>query len=143
MIDEVVFLDFDGVLHPKMTGNFELLPNFIKILNEFPKVLVVISSNWKDEINSGALISIFGSKYVDRVIGKTETLVYGNRQNEIYNFVSKHNIKNFIAIDDDCRGNLFDKNCEYLFKTDYFKGLTEDKLLELKEFMLNRGFYAA
>mgnify|MGYP000864492575 FL=1 len=104
MLEEVIFLDFDGVLHPKMTGNFELLPNFIKILDEFSKALVVISSNWKDEIsNLEVLTAIFGSKYVDRVIGKTDTLVYGNRQDEIYSFVRKHHIKNYIAIDDDCR----------------------------------------
>jgi hypothetical protein len=118
------------------------MPNFLKILDEFPMVLIVISSNWKDEISNPDLVTIFGSRYVDRIIGRTDTLINGNRADEISSFVRKYCVNKFIAIDDDCRGVLFDRNCKYLFKTDYYKGLTESKIFELREFMLSRGFYA-
>lgn len=40
-----IFLDFDGVLHRKMIGNFELLANFNQVLNLFPNLKIVISSD--------------------------------------------------------------------------------------------------
>ena len=50
----VIFLDFDGVLHRKYDGTFELVSNLFRILESFPNAKMVISSNWRNVIPSGA-----------------------------------------------------------------------------------------
>ncbi|TXI97958.1 MAG: hypothetical protein E6Q32_10905 [Neisseriales bacterium] len=136
---QVIFLDFDGVLHPKMNGNFELINNFLTVLKHFPKATVVISSSWKDGLSKEALASIFGQS-VNRIIGCTTSSKGQNRQGEILSYVRNHCIECYIAIDDDCRSTLFEPNCDFLFRTNYFTGLTEDKIPTLIKFMEHRGF---
>lgn len=137
---QVIFLDFDGVLHPKMNGGFVLTNIFLTILDHFPSAAVVISSSWKDGLTKDALIDIFGQQYVNRVIGKTVSSRGKNRQEEILSYVRNHCIECYIAIDDDCRSTLFEPNCDFLFKTNYFTGLTADKIPTLIKFMEHRGF---
>ena len=139
MHKEIIFLDFDGVLHPKMYGNFELMRNFTRVLDVFPSVHIVISSNWKDELNQSNINEIFG-QYAHRVIGKTPNLPDMKRQDEINSYVAMNHVQLFIAIDDDCRNELFYNNCYYLFKTNYFKGLTKEKSDELIQYMISKGF---
>ncbi|MBY0379515.1 MAG: hypothetical protein K2P99_03825 [Burkholderiales bacterium] len=133
----IIFLDFDGVLHPKTRENFECLPNFISILKDFVTIKVVISSDWRDGISNDYLQSIFGV-YSERIIGKTPNLFEKTREKEILKFVGNHKINKFIAIDDDCRGELFTKDCNWLFKTNYFKGLDEQSSIELRKFLVDR-----
>lgn len=139
MLPQVIFLDFDGVLHPKMKGSFELINNFLAVLKHFPQATVVISSSWKDGLTKTSLTDIFGA-CANRVIGKTTSSQGVNRQDEILSYVRKHSIGCYIALDDDCRNTLFAPNCDFLFKTNYFTGLTKDKLPALIQFMQQRGF---
>ena len=134
----VIFLDFDGVLHRKCVDTFELIPNFIKVLDLYPKVEVVISSNWRLGMSNEAYFKIFG-KYVDRIIGQTPNINPENRELEILEFVNMHKIDKFIAIDDDCRGTLFSQSCEWLFKTDYYRGLDSETTVKLIEFINERA----
>lgn len=122
------------MLHPATCDNFELLPNFLKILDLFLNIKVVISSNWKKSCNYTA---IFG-KYVSRIIGNTTTIKDSTREGEILLYVKDHNITKFIAVDDDCRNELFSSNCEFLFKTDYYKGLDITCTSKLIEFIRGR-----
>jgi hypothetical protein len=132
-----VFLDFDGVLHRKMIGNFELLPNFTKLLDKYPEIMVVISSDWRHELKKTDYQSIFG-KYSTRIIGVTGKHTDKKREVEILEYVRLHNIEHFIAVDDDCRNELFSQGCPWLFKTSYFKGLNDETLFRLDEFIKNR-----
>jgi hypothetical protein len=127
----VIFLDFDGVLHPTTRDNFELLPNFLSVLDLFPSIKVVISSNWK---NSCDYAAIFG-KYANRIIGNTTTIKSGTRESEILLYVKDYKVTKFIALDDDCRNELFSDNCEFLFKTDYYRGLDITCTSKLIEFI--------
>ncbi|MFZ3000646.1 MAG: HAD domain-containing protein [Undibacterium umbellatum] len=47
----ILFLDFDGVLHPEpcydKTQLFSCLPRLEAILRDFPTVQIVISSTWR------------------------------------------------------------------------------------------------
>lgn len=137
---QVIFLDFDGVLHPKMNGSFELTSNFLTILDHFPSAAVVISSSWKDGLTKDALINIFGQQYVNRVIGKTVSPKGKNRQEEILTYVRNHCIECYVGIDDDCRNTLFEPNCDFLFRTNYYTGLTKEQIPTLIQFMNQRGF---
>ena len=122
MLTPILFLDFDGVLHRKMEGNFEFLPNLFKVLNQFPEIKIVISSDWRHSLTPEACWNIFGD-YCHRIIGATAKLSDSNRQAEILEYVRLNQISKFIAIDDDCRSILFDSDCQWLFKTNYFRGL--------------------
>lgn len=136
---QVIFLDFDGVLHPKMNGNFELISNFLSILNHFSSAKIVISSNWKDGLTTDILTNIFG-QHANRVIGKTVSHNGINRHEEIMSYVKNHCIECYIALDDDCRNTLFEPTCDFLFKTNYYKGLTREEIPKLIQFMNQRGF---
>lgn len=120
--DLVMFLDFDGVLHKKMTETFEYTPNLITILKMFPNLSIVISSDWRGGLNAEFYSNIFG-EYANRVIGETSKYTNASRQNEILDYVGKNGIKHFFAVDDDCRGVLFHPTCPWLFKTNYYRGL--------------------
>ncbi len=129
-----LFLDFDGVLHRKMDGNFEFMPNLFKVLEHYPLLEIVISSSWRNGLSQLSIADLFGS-YATRVVGKTPTLITANREQEILDYVRRHQLKHFIAVDDDCRGNLFSNNCPWLFKTNYFTGLNHESTQELIKFI--------
>ena len=118
---QVIFLDFDGVLS-----------NFIQ-------AQVVISSSWRDGMTKSQLNELF-KEYAHRVVGKTISQQGMSRQAEIMAYVKQHNVTCYIALDDDCRNTLFAPNCDFLFKTNYFTGLTIEKLPALIQFMQQRGF---
>lgn len=134
--DFTMFLDFDGVLHRKMIGDFEFLPNLKKVLDLFPNIMVVISSDWRHDLKTQDYHDIFGS-YVSRIVGKTPTMMGLKhiRQLEILAYAKQHSLQRFIAVDDDCRNELFDDNCNWLFKTDYYCGLDEETLNNLIKFI--------
>jgi hypothetical protein len=136
---QVIFLDFDGVLHPKMNDSFEFMGNFFAVLNNFRQAQVVISSNWKDGLTQDNLNDLF-KEYAHRVVGKTTSSQGMSRQDEIMAYVKLHKVTCYVAIDDDCRDTLFALDCDFLFKTNYFKGLTNDILPGLIQFMRHRGF---
>jgi|LauGreDrversion4_2_1035121.scaffolds.fasta_scaffold17344_7 hypothetical protein len=129
-----LFLDFDGVLHRKMDGNFEFMPNLFKVLEHYQLLEIVISSSWRNELSQLSIDDLFGS-YAERVVGKTPSFITGSREQEILDYVTRHKLKHFIAVDDDCRGNLFSNNCPWLFKTNYFTGLNTETTQELIKFI--------
>ena len=134
-----LFLDFDGVLHRKMDGNFEFMPNLFKVLERYQLLEIVISSSWRNEMSQLSIDDLF-ERYAERVVGKTASFITGNREQEILDYVTRHKLKHFIAVDDDCRGNLFSNNCPWLFKANYFIGLnilTTQELIKFIEQMLN------
>lgn len=79
---------------------------------------------------------IFG-EYANRIIGQTPIITGSTflRELEILAYVRQHSIQKFIAIDDDCRNELFNANCNWLFKTDYFRGLDVEATNNLIKFI--------
>jgi hypothetical protein len=77
---------------------------------------------------------LFGG-YAKRIVGKTASLAAGNREEEILDYVKRHNLERFIAVDDDCRSHLFSQNCSWLFKTNYFVGLDTEATQELIKYI--------
>lgn len=71
----VLFLDFDGVLHPdKVTydseGVFSRMPVLLELLRAEPGLRVVVSSSWREIMPMDTLRDLF-SPLQDRVVGKT------------------------------------------------------------------------
>lgn len=71
----ILFLDFDGVLHPEpcfdRTQFFCFLPKLENVLREFSSVKIVISSTWRDNRSLNELRGFFSETIRHRVIGTT------------------------------------------------------------------------
>lgn len=84
----LLFLDFDGVLHPDGAGVFSKLALFEAHLARMPRVEVVISSSWREEHSLTELRHFFSADVRERVIGVTPSLEdgydRGGRQREIH-----------------------------------------------------------
>ncbi|MBS0308235.1 MAG: hypothetical protein JSS58_04610 [Proteobacteria bacterium] len=71
----ILFLDFDGVLHPEPCQDdaqlFCRLPLLEGLLRDFPEVDLVISSTWRDKWTLDELRSKFSADIAKRIIGAT------------------------------------------------------------------------
>lgn len=69
----LLFLDFDGVLHPRAAGEnlFVHIPRIERVLSDFPAVQVVISSSWREVTPLHELQAIFSEGMRLRIIGTT------------------------------------------------------------------------
>lgn len=76
-MSSILFLDFDGVLHPLMRRepDFCRLPLLWKILRACPEVQVVFSTSWREiyaaEKMVGFVTSGGGEDLTDRILGST------------------------------------------------------------------------
>ena len=78
----VLFLDFDGVLHPTLNGSadtsmpslstthFGWLPSLVSVLRPHPDLAVVVHSTWRFEFDDNELKEVL-SDLGDRVLGAT------------------------------------------------------------------------
>jgi hypothetical protein len=133
-----IFLDIDGVLatdtqyniNPKKWNeyynryyfDYKCVKVFNQILSQFDNIKIVISSDWKDHYSLTELRNILKLNNIDvDIVGVTDTLwgvkyfkldqLEECRANEILDYVKKHNIKKYIAIDDlDLSTWLYDEN---------------------------------
>lgn len=71
----VLFLDFDGVLHPEPCYEkdrlFCCLPRLENSLIDFPFVDIVISSTWRETLTLPELRALFSPSFAGRIIGVT------------------------------------------------------------------------
>lgn len=83
----ILFLDFDGVLHPEYEGQavpievvFCHLHRFETIMRDHPDVEIVISSTWREQFALDALRARFSSDIAARIIGATPMISRGEDQ---------------------------------------------------------------
>jgi len=71
----ILFLDFDGVLHPEpcyeVSNFFIFLPRLEAVLRDFPSVKIVISSTWRLNHDLQSIREIFSIDISPRVIDVT------------------------------------------------------------------------
>lgn len=74
----LLFLDFDGVLHPEhereptpADRQFCHVPRFEAVMRDFPEVQIVISSMWREVFDLVELRSHFSPDIACRIIGTT------------------------------------------------------------------------
>ncbi len=69
----IIFLDFDGVLHPvnRPDGAFTLIKPFENLMCDFPNIDIVISSSWREQHNIAELRSLFSSAIQMRIVDIT------------------------------------------------------------------------
>jgi len=135
----IIFLDFDGVLHPvpaDMRGLFCHLPRLEALLRQHPHVQIVISSSWRETYPWGdVILEIFSPDIRPRIVGMTPTLeirdacdIIGSRYREILDYLGGSGA-DWLALDDDA--SLFPPGCtELVLCEDGFCQAEEDELRE-------------
>lgn len=152
----IVFLDFDGVVHPELTPEiatsraelFCCLPLIEDVLREFPPAEIVISSTWRLKWNQAVSIvelrKHFSEDIAARVIGVTpnykdldpkqapDGLDSFPRQWECEMWLRAHRPAGtpWLALDD--RAYLFRPFCKNLMALDHNIAFTSDRQPELR-----------
>jgi hypothetical protein len=134
----ILFLDFDGVLHPvdRREGCFSCLPALENALREFNDVEIVISSSWRLEFNLTQLRSIFSSDVARCVIDvtpdratKMESIEPYRREREVDDWVDdwlRENGREYEPwlVLDDCEW-MFSPSCTRLILVNSVTGFNE------------------
>lgn len=136
----ILFLDFDGVLHPFPTPSdadrlFCNLPRLEEVLRDFPEVQIVISSSWREERSLAELAAFFSPDIGSRVVGVLPVIAIGGladmavvRYREIEQFLeAQGELAQWIAIDDDPA--LFPPECSRLLLCEDGFGVAEEQAL--------------
>lgn len=141
----ILFLDFDGVLHPFFPRRdrsdaenqlFSYLPRLEGVLRDFPEWRVVIASSWRENRPWANVIQAFSPDIVDRIIGATPVIKVKEppyprhpRHSEVLAYLDANDLQGvrWIALDDDPR--LYPPNCPNLL-------LCDDGFREIEEVAL-------
>lgn len=130
---KIIFLDFDGVLHPDGIAKFSRLPVLERFLVEMPDAEVVVSSTWREDHTLDQLRDIFSPPLRSRITGVTPSLDDGydleGRQKEILTYLANEGLSDtnccWIALDDNAM--FFEDSCQNLVLTDSSIGFTEQE----------------
>jgi hypothetical protein len=150
----IVFLDFDGVVHPENVSSQApllcRLPLLEEVLREFPRVEIVISSSWRlrwrdPEIAAQEMRKHFSADIASRVIGVTpnhldlnwraapDGLSLYSRHWECETWLRANRPPGapWLAMDD--RAYLFWPFCKHLMVVNRATGFSLDNAQELRE----------
>ena len=140
----ILFLDFDGVLHPEgedhiLNGvDFCFLPRLEALLREFPRVKIVISSSWREHLRYKTLMKPFSSDIRARILGMTPypgcglPPPYRPREGEILAWLQLHDAVDepWVALDDAYW--QFDRCMDHLVVCGSFTGFDDKASSELR-----------
>ena len=144
-----LFLDIDGVLNSfddyNMTGkeflknlndiSFILSKEQIKLLNRIVKEYnpkIVLSSYWRTRYKLEEINKMFKDNgFLGQIIGMTDEngVEHKDRWSQIKRYINKHNIKNFIILDDDKLSN----EAKNHIQPDSYVGLTKEHIKEINK----------
>lgn len=137
----LLFLDFDGVLHPRATKNlFIHIPRIEGVLRDFPHVQVVISSSWREETHPHEIQAMFSEELRHRIIGTTPLVdidyppgPIGSREEEIHIYMAQPECvgNQWLALDDEA--SLFSPECPNLILCNSLTGLDDEVEHQLRE----------
>lgn len=127
----LLFLDFDGVLHPSLClerEHFCRLPLFEAVMRRFPGVRIVISSSWRHHFPLAHLLARFSGDIAGQVVGTTPLVAPDEpfcRHREILAYLELQGLEQaaWLALDDS--SYEFPARCANLQLCDGRYGLTE------------------
>ena len=136
MSKKVIFLDFDGVLHPTHHGSALLsqLP-LLESAIESHDCALVISSSWRFHMEMEDLKKLFSSSVRNKFVGVTGDAYIGAyaRFHEIHAYVLQHGVKDWRALDDSYWE--FPQDCSQLIRCNPNTGLTQREVKILSEWL--------
>lgn len=119
----VIFLDFDGVLHPdcvfRVPGRglvlraeghqlFESAPILEEILSPYPEIQIVLSTSWVRILGFDRTMSRLPACLGKRVVGATwhsrmdqQEWIARSRCEQVLHYATRHSLRSWLAIDDD------------------------------------------
>ena len=125
----ILFLDFDGVLHPdavyitrsgpRLRGDGELFmwtPLLDELLQHFPKVRIVLSTSWVRQLGFSRAKKRLPPSLQSKIVGSTwhssmekdlSNAIWwddATRHDQIARYVARSQVTDWIAIDDDAKG---------------------------------------
>jgi HAD domain in Swiss Army Knife RNA repair proteins len=144
----VLFLDFDGVLHPDPCRDeqlFEHAPRLALALEEFPEASVVLSTSWRTFLPFERLLLPLETELRRRVIGVTprfadfsapRALVPYRRQAECMQWLGENGMHDapWLALDD--RPSWFRPYCDNLVVCDALVGFDDEAAARLRTGLL-------
>lgn len=131
----ILFLDFDGVLHPNIIGTklFCCTNQLWKILRACPDVLVVFSTSWRESYRPEELLDFVtfdgGEDLAHRFVGQTPRILtrsdYDQRGLECQRWLEEngHSDTPWLALDD--MPEIFPPGCPTLYRVYGSIGLTD------------------
>lgn len=141
----LLFLDFDGVLHPapphnRDTGVMSCLERFEAVTRDFPGWNIVISSSWRQAFSSDVIKGFFSDDIGDRVVGMTPVLDPGLpclKQREIEQYLANTGQSHlpWLALDD--HADEFEEALPNLILCDPGRGFDEESEAELRRKMMD------
>ena len=136
----IIFLDFDGVLHPRRGGSmFSQIDHFWRILRAV-EANVVFTTSWRDDYPFDQLVDFVtaggGEDLAHRFIGSTPNIEYQDRGAEVREWIdAAGHTGQWIILDD--APELF-PSPEELYLVDGKSGLTELDARNIIERVLRR-----
>ena len=123
----VIFLDFDGVLHPNHCDPqhyFCRLPMLSEAL-AFATAKIVISSSWRFHYSQPEILQRFPASLRKLIVGVTGDAHVGRyaRYNEIKNYAGLNGVTDWLAVDDS--RFEFPPNCDRLILCDGKIGISK------------------
>ena len=137
-MNKLLFLDFDGVLHPTHFAGQDPF-NRVHLLEETlvgSNIELVISSSWRFTHSLEKLQKLLPNSISNLVIGVTGSPVIGKhpRYQEIMIFLQSHAAINWKALDDSYWE--FPTPCSELIRCNPNTGISEKQMQELSQWML-------
>lgn len=138
----ILFLDFDGVLHPLMRRGLDFcrLPLLWEILRAALEVRVVFSTSWREVYRPDEIVEFVtyggGEDLAHRIIGQTPSLEnegrYWRRDLEIQSWLdANHHTGQWLALDD--MPEIFSGGHPNLYVVDGTRGLTNEDVFAILE----------
>lgn len=151
----ILFLDFDGVLHPDPCRDrsrlFERAPALAAALGPFAGVAVVLSTSWRTDLTLEQMADHLPPALRARVAGATQhfnaiaappALMPYRRQAECQDWIDRHAPqRHWLALDDRAAG--FEPYCDRLILTPSASGLDEATLNRLRFALLRQEVHAS
>lgn len=143
-MENIVFLDIDGVMNDYEGNPEEFSPEAVKIINYLYNkynISIVISSGWRDSYTFDDFEKLFEKNGVlARVIDITPIFLgdlqkknASIRDEEIFYYVRRHNLKKYLILDD--YSIRYKELVPHFVQTDYDKGLSFDELQKIEKIL--------
>jgi hypothetical protein len=134
---ELVYLDFDGVLHPAspVMGDLFSRAYLLEPIVEKTDLQIVISSSWRFTHSLEKLQRSLPTSIGQLVIGTTSSAIIGKypRFQEIQNYLTTHGTADWRALDDSYWE--FPSPCPTLIRCNPNTGVSDKQILELQQWL--------